>query len=134
MKAHLTLFEPPESGPVFDPALVEGFINCLMRRGAKGTAVRVFSRALDQIRKYIPDADPIEVCAQAVERVKPTVEFRSLRVGGATYQVPMQVEKTRQQSLAIRWIIRAARNRKGRRLYLRLAEEIMTASGCRGLH
>jgi small subunit ribosomal protein S7 len=75
----------------------------------------------------MPDADPVEVFTQAVEHVKPTVEVRSKRVGGATYQVPMQVNKTRQQSLAIRWIIQAARGKKGRPMHLRLADELMAA-------
>jgi small subunit ribosomal protein S7 len=103
------------------------FINCLMWQGKKATAVRIFYGALDQIKKRIPDADPIKVFEDAVENVKPTVEVRSKRVGGATYQVPMQVNKTRQQSLAIRWIIQASRSKVGRPMYLRLAEELMAA-------
>jgi len=107
--------------------LASKFINCLMWEGKKATAERVFYGALDQIKKRIPDADPIEVFTQAVEHVKPTVEVRSKRVGGATYQVPMQVNKTRQQSLSIRWIIGAARSKKGRPMFLRLADELMAA-------
>ena len=75
----------------------------------------------------MPDAEPIDVFTQAVEHVKPTVEVRSKRVGGATYQVPMQVNRTRQQSLAIRWIIYAARGKVGRPMFQRLAEEFMAA-------
>src|SRR5438874_255457 len=91
--------------PRHNSKLASKFINCLMWQGKKPTAQRVFYGALDQIKKRMPDADPIEVFTQAVEHVKPTVEVRSKRVGGATYQVPMQVNRTRQQSLAIRWII-----------------------------
>jgi small subunit ribosomal protein S7 len=78
-----------------------------------------------QIKKRIPDMDPLEVFTQAVEHVKPTVEVRSKRVGGATYQVPMQVNRSRQQSLSIRWIVGAARDKVGRPMYLRLADELI---------
>jgi small subunit ribosomal protein S7 len=111
----------------FGSKLASKFINCLMWEGKKATAVRIFYGAMDQIRKRMPDADPLEVFTQAVEHVKPTVEVRSKRVGGATYQVPMQVNKTRQQSLAIRWLIGAARAKVGRPMYLRLADEFMAA-------
>jgi small subunit ribosomal protein S7 len=107
--------------------LASKFIICLMWQGKKATAERVFYGALDQIKKRMADANPIEVFTQAVEHVKPTVEVRSKRVGGATYQVPMQVNRTRQQSLAIRWIIHAARDKAARPMRLRLAEELMAA-------
>jgi small subunit ribosomal protein S7 len=107
--------------------LASKFINCLMWAGKKPTAQRVFYNALDQIKKRMPDANPIDVFNQAVEHVKPMVEVRSKRVGGATYQVPMQVNKSRQQSLALRWIIGAARSKSGRPMYLRLADELMAA-------
>ena len=113
--------------PRYGSKLASKFINCLMWQGKKATAQRIFYGALDQIKKRMPDADPIDVFTQAVEHVKPTVEVRSKRVGGATYQVPMQVKKERQQSLAIRWIITAARNKKGRPMHLCLADELMAA-------
>ena len=109
------------------PELASKFVNCLMWQGKKATAMRIFDGALEQIKKRMPDAEPLDVFTQAVENVKPTVEVRSKRVGGATYQVPMQVNKTRQQSLAIRWIIQASRSKVGRPMYLRLAEELMAA-------
>src|SRR5260370_36153663 len=98
-----------------------------MGRGKTATAQRIFYSGLDQIKKRMPDADPLDVFTQAVEHVKPSVEVRSKRVGGATYQVPMQVNKTRQQSLAIRWIIGASRAKAGRPMFLRLADELMAA-------
>ena len=103
------------------------FINCIMWQGKKATAMRIFDGALGQIKKRMPDAEPMDVFTQAVEHVKPTVEVRSKRVGGATYQVPMQVNKTRQQTLSIRWILLAAREKKGRPMFLRLADELMAA-------
>jgi small subunit ribosomal protein S7 len=113
--------------PVYGSKLASKFVNCLMWEGKKGTAERIFYDALEQIKKRMPDANPIDVFTQAVEHIKPSVEVRSKRVGGATYQVPMQVNRTRQQSLAIRWIIGAARGKGGRPMFLRLAEELMAA-------
>jgi small subunit ribosomal protein S7 len=113
--------------PVYGSELASKFINCLMWGGKKSTAMRIFYGAMDQIKKRMPDMIPIDVFTQAVEHVKPNVEVRSKRVGGATYQVPMQVNKTRQRSLAIRWIINAARGKAGRPMFLRLADELMAA-------
>ena len=111
----------------FGSNLVSKFINCLMWSGKKATATRIFYDAMDQIKKRMPDANPLDVFTQAVENVKPTVEVRSRRVGGATYQVPMQVNRKRQESLSIRWIIGAARGKAGRPMFLRLADEFMSA-------
>src|ERR1700746_86596 len=113
--------------PRYHSKLASKFINCLMWQGKKPNPPRVFYGALDQIKKRMPDADPLDVFTQAVEHVKPSVEVRSKRVGGATYQVPMQVNRNRQQSLSIRWIIQAARAKAGRPMSQRLAEEFMAA-------
>jgi small subunit ribosomal protein S7 len=113
--------------PRYHSKLASKFINCLMWQGKKPTAQRIFYGALEQIKKRMPEAEPLDVFTQAVEHVKPTVEVRSKRVGGATYQVPMQVNRNRQQSLAIRWIIEASRHKAGRPMYLRLADEFMAA-------
>jgi small subunit ribosomal protein S7 len=113
--------------PRYHSKLASKFINCLMWQGKKATAQRIFYHALDQIKKRMGDVNPIDIFTQAVEHVKPTVEVRSKRVGGATYQVPMQVGKGRQQSLAIRWIIGAARSKAGRPMSERLANELMAA-------
>jgi small subunit ribosomal protein S7 len=113
--------------PIYGSKLASKFINCLMWQGKKATAHRIFYGAMDQIKKRMADVNPIDVFTQAVENVKPTVEVRSKRVGGATYQVPMQVNKIRQQSLSIRWIIGASRGKAGRPMFLRLADELMAA-------
>jgi small subunit ribosomal protein S7 len=113
--------------PKYNSVLASKFINCLMWDGKKSTAQRVFYDALDQIQKRMPDVDPIEVFTQAVEHVKPSVEVRSRRVGGATYQVPMQVNRVRQQSLSLRWLIGAARGKAGKPMFQRLADELMAA-------
>ncbi len=98
-----------------------------MHDGKKSTAQRVFYEALEIIHEKIPDAEPIEVFTQAVENVKPTIEVRSKRVGGASYQVPMQVNRNRQQSLAIRWILGAVREKRRPGEHEKLAEELMAA-------
>jgi small subunit ribosomal protein S7 len=107
--------------------LASKFINCLMHDGKKATATRVFYGALDQIKNRMKDIDPIAVFTEAINNVKPTLEVRSRRVGGANYQVPMQVKAKRAESLAMRWIIAAIRAKSGRATYLRLAEELMAA-------
>ena len=113
--------------PKFKSLLASKFINCLMRGGKKSVAQDVFYSALDVIKEKMPERDPIEVFTTAVENVKPYIEVRSRRVGGAAYQVPMQVNRNRQQSLAIRWILGATREKKGRPMYLKLAEELSAA-------
>lgn len=115
----------------FNNRLVSKFINCLMWDGKKTVATRVFYNAMDDIKKRIAGkegpSDELEVFLQAVDNVRPAVEIQSKRVGGATYQVPVRVEPERQTALAIRWIILAARGKKGRPMHLKLADELMAA-------
>lgn len=113
--------------PRFGSKLVTKFVNCLMYDGKKSVAFNVFYDAMEQVEKKIPDVPPLEIFTQAVENVKPHLEVRSKRVGGATYQVPTQVSYKRQQALAIRWILEAVRGRKGRPTHQSLAEEIIAA-------
>jgi small subunit ribosomal protein S7 len=113
--------------PRYGSKLVSKFINCLMWQGKKVTAQKVMYGALDQITKKIKDVPVLELFETAVNNVKPYVEVRSKRVGGANYQVPMQVNKRRQQSLAFRWILEACRSAGGRPMSDRLADELMAA-------
>ena len=113
--------------PRHDSLLASKFINCLMYDGKKTVAQRLFYSALEEISKKVSDQEPIEVFTQAVENVKPMIEVRSKRVGGASYQVPMQVSKARQQSLAIRWLLGVLRDKKGRPKHLVLADELVAA-------
>jgi len=113
--------------PKFKSLLASKFINCLMWDGKKTVAQSVFYDALDMIGKRVSDREPIEVFTQAVENVKPHIEVRSKRVGGAAYQVPMQGNKTRQQSLAFRWLLLAVREKKGRPTHQKLADELLAA-------
>jgi len=113
--------------PKYRSLLASRFMNCLMHNGKKTVAQRVFYDALEIIRQKVSDVDPIEVFTRAVENVKPDIEVRSRRVGGASYQVPMQINRKRQQSLAIRWILLACREKKGRAMHQKLADELMAA-------
>jgi small subunit ribosomal protein S7 len=113
--------------PKYGSLLASKFVNCLMWDGKKSICLRVFYDALDIIEKRVQDVEPIEVFTQAVENVKPAIEVRSRRVGGAAYQVPMQVNRVRQQSLAIRWILLAVRDKKGRATHQKLADELIAA-------
>jgi len=113
--------------PRYDSKLVSKFINCLMWDGKKSVASRVFYDAMDIIAKRVKDAQPLEVFETAVQNVQPNIEVRSKRVGGSNYQVPIQVNRRRQRSLAIRWILEAVRSRKGRPTCDGLARELIDA-------
>lgn len=113
--------------PRFGSVLASKFVNCLMHDGKKSAALGVFYSAMDIIKKKLPDEEPINVFQVAVDNVKPAIEVRSRRVGGANYQVPTSVNPKRRQTLAIRWILLAARGKKGRPMDSRLAEEFIAA-------
>jgi len=121
--------------PVYGDRVVSRFINCIMYDGKKSVAQRVVYDAFDIISKKLeketaPEkpAGPLELFQMAIEKVKPFVEVRSKRIGGANYQVPMQVNRKRQQSLAFRWIIDSCRGEKGRPMAQRLADELYSAA------
>ena len=118
--------------PKFHSKLVSKFVNCLMWDGKKSVAQQVFYDAMDLIEKKIKDNPSLEVFETAVNNVKPMLEVRSKRVGGASYQVPMQVNAKRQQSLAFRWILASARSKKGKPMCQRLAAELMDAFNGQG--
>lgn len=111
----------------YNNRLASKFINCLMWRGKRSVAERIFYGALDKIGEKVKDVPPIQVFEKALDNVKPNIEVRSKRVGGANYQVPMQVNRKRQQSLAIRWVLEASRAKKGRPMDIRLADEFLAA-------
>jgi small subunit ribosomal protein S7 len=114
--------------PKFGSLLASKLINAVMLDGKKTTAQKVLYDALDLASKKLPDAeDQVEIFTKALENVRPLVEVRSKRVGGANYQVPREVKRARQQSLAIRWIVDFARKKKGKPMSERLAEELVDA-------
>ncbi len=113
---------PPD--PVYGSVLVSKFINCIMREGKKSKAEEIFYGALKFIGEKTGQ-DPLKIFKQAVENCKPIQEVRSRRVGGATYQVPVEVNPKRKLSLSIRWILEAARKRGGKGMMEKLAYELM---------
>ena len=117
----------------YNSKLASKFINCLMWDGKKSTAQRVFYDAMDIISKNVNDVEALEVFEKAINNVKPLIEVRSKRIGGASYQVPMQVNAKRQQSLAFRWILVAARGKKGKPMCERLASELIDAYNEHGI-
>ena len=113
--------------PEFSDQHVAKFISCIMHDGKRSTAQRVFYDALGLIRQRVPEREPLDVWKQAIENVKPLVEVRSRRVGGANYQVPVEVNAKRQRTLAYRWILEVVRSKKGRPFHLSLASELVAA-------
>lgn len=111
--------------------MIEKFINCVMMQGKKSIARKIFWDAMDIIKTRTKEA-PLEVFNKAMLNVTPMVEVRPKRVGGSVYQVPIEVNQKRQQTLAIRWIINAARDRKGMPMSQRLAMELLDASTDQG--
>ena len=116
----------------FNNKMAQKFINTMMWQGKKSVAQQIFYDALSIVAKRIKDVEPIEVFQTAVNNVKPHLEVRSKRVGGASYQVPMPVGSRRQQSLAFRWIIASARGKKGKAMPDRLATELIDAYNKQG--
>lgn len=112
--------------PIYNSELVSRFINRMMLGGKKGIAEKIFYSAMGVIKEKM-NLDGIEVFEKAIENVKPQVEVRSRRVGGATYQVPVEVSNIRQRSLSLRWIIGNSRDRNERSMASKLAAELMDA-------
>jgi len=116
----------PRPDQNYNSVLVSKFINCMMYSGKKSTADRIFTDAMDIIQEKLNEPG-IKVFKQAIENVKPLVEVRSRRVGGANYQVPVEVRADRKVALAFRWILNYTRERKGKPMSEKLAEELMDA-------
>ena len=120
--------------PKFNSDMLAKFMNVVMKSGKKSAAERIIYGAIERITEKTgkQGGDALNVLSQALEHVKPVVEVKSLRVGGATYQVPVEVRSTRRQTLAMRWVIEAARARSEKSMAFRLAHELMEASENRG--
>ena len=121
----------PKPDTKFNKVSISKFINSLMVDGKKSVAEAIFYDSLDIIKDKT-NSDPIEVFEEAFKNIQPTVEVRSRRVGGATYQVPVEVSSSRKNSLAIRWILTAARKRDGKSMAIKLASEILDAKDNKG--
>ena len=120
--------QPPiQSDPVYNNTLVSKFINHVMEKGKKTKAQKIVYRAFEIIKNQTKK-DPLEIFEKALENVGPQVEVRPQRIGGATYQIPREVKGKRRESLAMRWIIAAARNKKGKPMEEKLAQELILAA------
>jgi small subunit ribosomal protein S7 len=116
---------------VYGSDLVQKFINSMMWDGKRSTAQRIFYGAMEQIEQKT-NGDPLPTFKKAIENLKPVLEVKTRRVGGANYQVPVEVNPFRRQSLAIRWLLLYARTRSGKTMTDKLAEELMDAANARG--
>jgi small subunit ribosomal protein S7 len=121
----------PQGDPVFESVMVQRFVNKMMYDGKKSIAEKIFYTAMTRIEEK-SGRNPLEVFAAAMRNVMPAVEVRSRRVGGATYQVPVEVRPERRQALAIRWLITAARGRNEKTMVDRLSGELLDAANNRG--
>jgi small subunit ribosomal protein S7 len=117
--------------PIYRSALITKFVNCIMKRGKRRVAESTFYNALKKIENRTKQ-DPLQIFKQAIDNVKPTLEVKSRRVGGSTYQVPVEVPPRRRQSLAIRWILSNSRTRNEKTMSDRLANELIDAFNNRG--
>jgi len=124
--------KPKISDPRYESQLLARLINKIMHCGKKSVAERIVYAAIDRVNQGTETVDPLEVVNRAIENAKPRVEVKSRRVGGATYQVPLEVAVDRQEALAMRWIVNAARKRKGTPMHIALANEIRDAAGNTG--
>ena len=123
---------PISGDPRFNSVVVSKFINRIMLDGKKSTARGIFYDAMDLLETRVKDASPLEVFEGALDKVRPKLEVKSRRVGGATYQVPMEVRTERRNALAIRWLVAFARQRPGKTMAEKLAAELSDAFQNRG--
>lgn len=118
--------------PIFKDLVIAKFVNRIMECGQKATAQKLFYGALEELKGKVQGEEPIAVFKKAIENVKPSIEVRSRRVGGATYQVPVDVRPTRRLALAMRWLVEYSRARGEKDFSKRLAAEVLDAYNSRG--
>jgi small subunit ribosomal protein S7 len=121
----------PRPDHFYSSTLISKFINTVLKKGKKSLAEKIVYSAMDQVKEKSKE-DPLKVFEKAVENVRPVLETKSRRVGGATYQVPVEVPLHRSNSLAVRWLIRHARERAGKSMVEKLSAEIIDAANNRG--
>ncbi len=130
-RKHKTLIREILPDPRFQDIVVAKFVNCLMEQGKKSTAEGILYKALDIVTEKTGE-EALKMFKKALNNVKPAIEVKSRRIGGATYQIPVEVRPVRRQSLAIRWIRDSAKARSGHTMMEKLAEEIIDAANNRG--
>ncbi len=117
----------PIPDPRYNSPLVAGLVNLVMAKGKKATAQRIVYGAFERVSEKLEKGDPVDLLLGALENARPKLEVKSRRVGGATYQVPVEISYERQQSLAFRWMVNSAKARKGTPMFEALAQEIIDA-------
>ena len=125
--------KPERRDARYDSTVVSKLVSKVMHQGKRALAERIVYAAIDRANEGAESVDPVEVLNRAVENAKPRVDVKSRRVGGATYQVPLEVSLDRQEALAMRWIVNAARSRRGTPMHIALANEIRDASTNQGV-
>jgi small subunit ribosomal protein S7 len=123
---------PETRDPRYDSPVVGKLISKVMRDGKRSLSERIVYAAIDKANEGTDTVDPLEVVTRALENAKPRVEVKSRRVGGATYQVPLEVDEGRSESLAMRWLVTFARNKKGTPMHVALSNEIKDAANNQG--
>ena len=118
--------------PIFKDLVVAKFVNYIMKNGKKSVAEKIFYNSLDIISDKTKKENPIEIFKKALNNVSPILEVKSKRIGGATYQVPVEVSENRKMALAMRWLLLYSRGRKGKTMSNRLADELIAASNNEG--
>ncbi len=118
--------------PIYKDLVVAQFINYLMKNGKKSLAEKIFYGSLDIISSQLKTDNPIDIFKKAITNTSPNLEVKSKRIGGATYQVPMEVSESRKKALAMRWILTFSRSKKGKTMAHRLASELIAASNNEG--
>ena len=118
--------------PIYNDLTVAKFVNYIMKDGKKSVAEKILYTSLDIIKDKVKTDSPLDTFKKALDNVGPILEVKSKRIGGATYQVPVEVKSNRSQALAIRWIVSAIRNRKEKSLVDKLSSELMDAAGNKG--
>ena len=119
--------KPPLADPFYHDVTVSRFVNRMMLHGKRATSQAIIHEALGELDRKVEDKTPVEVFHKALENVKPMVEVKSRRVGGSTYQVPVEIKDNRREALAMRWLIQAARARSGKSMGQRLSQELLDA-------
>jgi small subunit ribosomal protein S7 len=127
MRKHKAIKRPVTPDAIYNSELVTRLVNCVMFSGKKATAEAIVYTALDTLGKKITDRNPVESFIQAIENCRPVVQVKSRRVGGANYQVPVEIIPERQISLAMRWLVNYARNKKGKPMAICLGQELVDA-------
>ncbi len=123
---------PPLADPIYGDLTVSRFVNRMMIQGKKSISRKIFYEAMTMIESKVEDKTSLEVFLKAMDNVKPMIEVKSRRVGGSTYQVPVEIKDNRREALAMRWIINAARSRSGKSMGSRLGAELLDAFNTTG--